>query len=99
MIDFTKQIILIGEPGYTGEMKKGIFTVLNYAARDKVCWPCTALPTWVRMAIRRLFGPSGTGKTTLSADLIANSSGDDEHGWTEDTVFNLKADATPSAWI
>ncbi|HQU76047.1 MAG TPA: phosphoenolpyruvate carboxykinase (ATP) [Chitinophagales bacterium] len=92
MIDFTKQIILIGGTGYTGEMKKGIFTVLNYVLpQDKgvLAMHCSAnVGKDGDTAV--FFGLSGTGKTTLSADPDRKLIGDDEHGWTEDTVFNFE---------
>ncbi len=92
MIDFTKQIILIGGTGYTGEIKKGIFTVLNYVLpQDKgvLAMHCSAnVGKDGDTAV--FFGLSGTGKTTLSADPDRKLIGDDEHGWTEDTVFNFE---------
>lgn len=92
MIDFTKKIILIGGTGYTGEMKKGIFTVLNYILpedRGVLSMHCSAnVGRDGDTAI--FFGLSGTGKTTLSADPDRKLIGDDEHGWTENTVFNFE---------
>lgn len=92
MIDFTKKIILIGGSGYTGEMKKGIFTVLNYILpeeKNTLSMHCSAnIGKKGDTAI--FFGLSGTGKTTLSADPERKLIGDDEHGWAEDSVFNFE---------
>jgi phosphoenolpyruvate carboxykinase (ATP) len=92
MIDFTRKIILIGGSAYTGEMKKGIFTVLNYILpqeRNTLSMHCSAnIGKNGDTAI--FFGLSGTGKTTLSADPDRKLIGDDEHGWAEDSVFNFE---------
>lgn len=92
MVNFTKKIILIGGTGYTGEMKKGIFTILNYILpmeKNVLSMHCSAnIGKSGDTAI--FFGLSGTGKTTLSADPNRNLIGDDEHGWTEDSVFNFE---------
>jgi phosphoenolpyruvate carboxykinase (ATP) len=92
VINFTKKMILIGGTGYTGEIKKGIFTVLNYVlpVEEKVLsMHCSAnLGKDGDTAV--FFGLSGTGKTTLSSDPNRNLIGDDEHGWSETGVFNFE---------
>jgi phosphoenolpyruvate carboxykinase (ATP) len=92
MVSFTRKMILIGGTGYTGEMKKGIFTILNYILphdKNVLSMHCSAnMGKDGDTAI--FFGLSGTGKTTLSADPNRSLIGDDEHGWTDQTVFNFE---------
>jgi len=92
IIDFSRKIILVGGSAYTGEMKKGIFTVLNYILpeeRNTLSMHCSAnIGKNGDTAV--FFGLSGTGKTTLSADPDRKLIGDDEHGWAEDSVFNFE---------
>ena len=93
ILDFTKKIAIVGGTGYTGEIKKGIFSALNFILpvfKDTLPMHCSAnVGRNDDTAI--FFGLSGTGKTTLSADPDRRLIGDDEHGWTnENTVFNFE---------
>ena len=93
VIDFTRKLILIGGTAYAGEMKKGIFGVLNYllpTQHQTLPMHCSA-NVGAQGDTAIFFGLSGTGKTTLSTDPQRGLVGDDEHGWTpEGTIFNFE---------
>lgn len=92
IVDMSRKIILIGGSGYTGEIKKGIFGVMNYILpqeKNVLSMHCSA-NIGVKGDTAIFFGLSGTGKTTLSADPNRKLIGDDEHGWSSKTVFNFE---------
>jgi phosphoenolpyruvate carboxykinase (ATP) len=93
ILSFEKKLAIIGNTAYAGEMKKSVFTILNYLLplQGVLSMHCSAnvSPTDPN-DVALFFGLSGTGKTTLSADPTRRLIGDDEHGWSDDGIFNFE---------
>lgn len=92
LVDFGKRLVLIGGSEYGGEIKKSIFSAMNYylPKRGVLSMHCSANYGESKEDTALFFGLSGTGKTTLSNDVSRTLIGDDEHGWSEDGVFNFE---------
>ena len=93
VINFQERVILVAGTGYSGEIKKSIFSVMNYllpVEDDVLPMHCSASMDPVTHETAVFFGLSGTGKTTLSANPTRLLIGDDEHGWSDMGIFNIE---------
>lgn len=92
LLDFARRLVLIGGSEYGGEIKKSVFTAMSYylPLQGVMSMHCSANFGKDRDDVALFFGLSGTGKTTLSSDSSRSLVGDDEHGWSDDGVFNFE---------
>ena len=91
LVNFEKKVVIIGGTAYAGEIKKSVFTVMNYLLPLKGVMPMHCSSNFGKHNDTAVFfGLSGTGKTTLSSDPERRLIGDDEHGWTDDGIFNFE---------